>query len=439
MRRIDRLLGRTSQRSAPVVIGNFNDWASFMTQFSFGGSGYAVDGTVDSLDSMIGNVHRKWGPVAGAVVARGSLMSQVVPVWQNDIRGQAAYGNLFGTRDLTLFEQPTGVTREHLFSQVEIHVAYAGNAYLYAPPAGGLELLQPDRVRMVFASTVDTSDPNVLAATSDLLGYRYYKNGLHAEPEGIAIEHVAHFAPEPSATNPFLGESWVTGIVREAIVANKANAHLESFFDNGATPRTIVTPSKELTAAQVGAFQEMFEQRNTGAENAYKTWWIGGGSDINVVGTNLNDLDMRHVTGGLETAVSVRSRVPASVLGTREGMAGSSLNAGNYSATRRLWADGWFSPYAGAFCSELATLIPNPTGARLTFDPDRVLFLQEDRRDAAEIVSLKAAALRQLVDAGFDPDSAVDAVRTENLAALEHSGLTSVQLLPPGTTEGDPT
>ena len=54
--------------------------------------------------------------------------------------------------------------------------------------------------------------------------------------------------------------------------------------------------------------------------------------------------------GGFETRVAARSRVPAAVLGIREGMQGSALNAGNYGATRRMWADGWFSPTVDGLC-----------------------------------------------------------------------------------------
>jgi hypothetical protein len=48
---------------------------------------------------------------------------------------------------------------------------------------------------------------------------------------------------------------------------------------------------------------------------------------------------------------------------------------------------------------------------------------------------LKAATLRNLVDAGFTADSAVTAVETGDFTSLEHSGLFSVQLQPPGAND----
>ena len=59
-------------------------------------------------------------------------------------------------------------------------------------------------------------------------------------------------------------------------------------------------------------------------------------------------------------------------------------------------------------------------------------FLQEDVRDDAEILQMKAAAYRQFVEAGVTPDAARAVVVTGDLARLDHSGLVSVQLQPIG-------
>ena len=46
----------------------------------------------------------------------------------------------------------------------------------------------------------------------------------------------------------------------------------------------------------------------------------------------------------------------------------------------------------------------------------------------AEVQVKQAQAIRQYVDAGFEPDSVVDAVNAGDLKRLKHSGLYSVQL-----------
>ena len=417
---------------APAVVGSFDDWLKYVTSFSFDGVGYEATPGGD-MDSFVSAVGRRSGLVAGAIAARGYLMSQLVPVWRNDSRGDSQYGQLFGNSSLDALNDPHGaITRQQFMMTVESHVAFAGKAVVAARD-DGFELLRPDRAHPVMASTVETSDPQVVISSGDLVGWLYYKNGHDAEPETLMPDKVATFIPEPHPTNPFEGEAWVWAVVEDVMINRYGNQHVKSYFKNGATPRTIIMPDKTLTPDQIGEFQGVFDEKHRGAGNAYKTAWIGGGSSIQVIGSNLSELDLRHVTGSVDAAVTVRSRVPAIVLGTREGLAGSSLNAGNYASTRRLWADGWFTPHAEHFLASMSRLLPTPAGGPtvLTFDPHLVLFLQEDRKDAAEIDSIKAGAIRQLIDAGFEPASAVDAIVNENFARLNHTGLTSVQLVAP--------
>jgi hypothetical protein len=43
----------------------------------------------------------------------------------------------------------------------------------------------------------------------------------------------------------------------------------------------------------------------------------------------------------------------------------------------------------------------------------------------------EAGTIKSLIDAGFDPDTVVDAVMSADYSRLVHSGLYSVQLQPP--------
>jgi hypothetical protein len=98
-----------------------------------------------------------------------------------------------------------------------------------------------------------------------------------------------------------------------------------------------------------------------------------------------------------------------------------------------MWADGWFSPTADGLAATLEGLLTLPERGAPELRPDtaRVLFLQEDRKDQAEIGQLHANSARALVDAGYDPPSVVAAITTDDLSKLVHSGLYSVQLQPP--------
>ena len=183
----------------------------------------------------------------------------------------------------------------------------------------------------------------------------------------------------------------------------------------------------------------MLEARHRGLGNAYRTLYLTTGADATVVGSNFKDMDLKAVQGAGETRISMLSRVPASLLGISEGLSGSSLNAGNFSAARRSFADTWVYPTLQDLAASLETIVdirPNKkTGlidSELWFDTVDMPILREDAKDAAEIESIKAATIRQLVDGGFKPDTVIAAVKGQDIGLLVHSGKLSVQLQEPG-------
>jgi hypothetical protein len=132
--------------------------------------------------------------------------------------------------------------------------------------------------------------------------------------------------------------------------------------------------------------------------------------------------------------------VPAPLLGISEGLAGSSLNAGNFGMARRIFADTWVFPILADLAACMAPMVPMPDlNTELWFHTRDIPLLREDARDAAEIVQVQAMTIRQLVDGGFDPESVVSAVAGQDVTLLQHSGLLSVQLQEPGTApDGQP-
>ncbi len=72
------------------------------------------------------------------------------------------------------------------------------------------------------------------------------------------------------------------------------------------------------------------------------------------------------------------------------------------------------------------------------FDDRDIPFCQEDVKDSADIKAVESQALRTLVDAGFEPTSAVAAITTGDMSLLKHTNLYSVQLQPPGTVAALP-
>lgn len=391
--------------------------------------GSPVEVSTANFESMVRTTTTS-SVVSSAIAARQLVVSQLVFKW----RSLGDDGRMFGTPELLPLERPgDDMTRQGLLTKLEPDVAYHGNAFVRRLPDNRLRRLRPDWVQILVGSNERPEDAGV-AGDAEVIGYVYKPGGQHSKHRGqvLGLSEVAHWAPEPHPLSNFIGEAWVSAVWREVAADMQSTDHVSKFFDNAATANMVaLAPPQVVTPEQFREWVDTFDGAHRGAVNAWRTIYAQAGTDVKVVGSQLGDLKMSELQGGFETRVSSRSRVPATVLLIREGLGGSALNAGNYAQTRRLWADSWFQPYAQGLCASLQRLVTVPSGAELTFDPGRVLLLQEDEKDAADTFVQYAAALRQLVDAGWEPDAAVEYLRSRgDLSKLlgQHSGLPSVQV-----------
>jgi hypothetical protein len=214
--------------------------------------------------------------------------------------------------------------------------------------------------------------------------------------------------------------------------------HKTSFIDNAATPNMAVTLAKEVSPDAFDAFVAKMDGAHKGAENAGKTLYIGGGADVTVVGADMKQLDFKVVQGAGESRIAAAAGVGAVIAQFSEGMQGSSLNAGNYNAARRRFADITCRKLWQSACGAFASIVVPPRGSRLWYDADGIPFLQEDAKDAADIEMVKASTIRQLVDGGFEPESVIAAVEAQDMSLLVHTGKLSVQLQEPGAALDGP-
>ncbi len=180
------------------------------------------------------------------------------------------------------------------------------------------------------------------------------------------------------------------------------------------------------------------EEKHAGVANAYRTLYLTLGADATVVGSDMKQLDFKATQGAGETRLAVLSRVPAPLLGISEGLAGSSLNAGNFGMARRMFADTWVYPSLQDVCAALAPLVRVPADAELWFDTADMPILREDAKDAADIEQIKQQTITGYVRDGFTWESSVAAVRGQDVSLLKHSGLVSVQLYKPGEIPATP-
>jgi len=381
-------------------------------------------------------------PAFAAQMVRALVLSQVRFTFRNPPYDSSAPRKTFGTGALQLLERPwpNGTTGD-LVGLMEWHAGLAGNSFVLRKP-DRLRVLRPDFTYPVYGSELEPESPDH-ALDGDLLGYVYQNGGLnnpHTKPTLLLPEDVAHWIPAGLADplNPGMGMSWITAGLRDIQADQAASEFKVKYLTNGATPNLVINGIPATTPDQYNEIVDMLEERHTGLANAYRTLYLTTGADAKVVGSNLQELDMKGTQGNGETRLSMLSRVPAPVLGIAAGLEGSSLNAGNFGQARRLFSDTWVLPTLQSLAGALADVIDVPSRAELWFDTVDMPLLREDAKDAAEINSINAKTILQHVSAGATYDSAVSAVMSGDLRVLKWSGLSSVQLQVPGTPKALP-
>lgn len=421
-----------SLRRKPVEERNAFSWPDYlrlMEQFSFQGVQYvAPGGNIQEMSALHGGAN----PIVAACIAvRALVFSEVRFVFQQYSNGRP--GNMFGNESLAILERPwQSATTGDLLARMEVDASLYGNSYWVRPNGvGELIRLNPTRVKIVTADVVDAETD--LPYGRRLVGYSVV-NDQDKELAFFLPEDVAHYRPLADPDHPFRGRSWLSTVMSDVGADNEMTTFKHSFLRNSATPNMVVKFEPGISQEAHKKFKESLEARHQGASQAFKTLYLGAGADIKMVGSNLEQLNFKQVQGAGETRIAAAAGVPASILGISEGLAGSALNAGNYTAARRRFADGTMRPLWRSAAGALQTLVPPPSGGvRLWYDDRDVSFLQEDVLDSAEIRGKDATTMRTLVDGGFDPQSVIDAVTTGDMTLLTHSGTLSVQLQPPST------
>lgn len=429
------------QRSYTTSGLAFQDWVDY---FTYGNTAYPLLRTSmqpldeESLAQSATAAYHTSGPVFALVVARLQVFAQARFQWTRFEGGQPT--DLFGSPSLALLERPwAGGTTADLLARMEVDVSLAGNSYIrkiVRPGGSRLVRLRPDWVTIVMGSMEDADHPGE-AGDVEVLGYLYRPGGPGGRGRSVALttDELAHYAPLPDPDANFLGQSWITPLLRDVQADSAMTEHKRMFMANAATPNLIIRFDAQTTMEQVRDFAELFEADHTGVWNAYKTLYLGGGADPVTVGKDFQQLEFSATQGKGESRLAAAAGVPPSWVGFSEGLQGSALNAGNFGAARRRYGDGTMQHLWLNAAASLEPLVRDPQrvpGASLWFDTRAVSFLREDASDVAEIQGREAATIAGLVKEGFEPQSVIDAVRNHDWTRLVHSGLLSVQLQPPG-------
>lgn len=418
-----------------------DEWAD--QWFKYQGLGYPLIGRHQSnihsdyecppndFVGYINGMYKTDGIVFACMMTRQLVFSEARFMFQHMEKGRP--GDLFGKPELELLEKPwpNGTTGELLARAIQ-DVDLCGNHYVVREP-GRLRRLRPDWVDIVLTAPPDE------AVESDVWGYVYKPGGT--EDSSLWTTYVpgeiAHWSPIPDPDAQYRGMSWLTPIVREIMADKAATKHKAKFFENAATPNLAVAFKETVTQEQFKEFMEQMNSLKGGVEHAYETLYLGGGADVTVVGKDLKQMDFKATQGAGETRIAAAARVSPVIVGLSEGMQGSSLNSGNFTAAKRLFGDATMRPLWRSVAAAYAPIISVPKDARLWYDDRDIAFLRADRTETVEIQSTEASTIAKLVQDGYTHESVVEAVLQEDWRLLEHSGLFSVQLQPPFDTNFD--
>lgn len=381
------------------------------------------------------------GVVFGCMQLRMLVFSEARFLWRQYRNGRPS--QLFGDQALSLLERPwPGGTTGELLGHMDQDVGLGGNFWATTVGTGSdqrIRRLRSDWVTVITGSQSDSDDPFALDAKPVAVVYDPPQRGQRREPIVLDPADVVHYSPIPDPEAQWRGMSWLTPVLREVQADKAATVHKLNFFKRGATPGFAVSYDSTLSRDEVEEYVELFRETHEGAENAYRTLHLGGGAEPHTVGANLEQMDFRATQGAGETRIIMASGLHPVVVGASEGLAGSSLNAGNFSSARRKVADALFRPLWRMAAASLEQIVEQPQGAgvHLWYDDRDVAFLREDAKDEAEIKSVDASTMSRLIDTGFEPGTVVSAVQTGDWTQLVHTGLVSVQLQPPGASADD--
>jgi hypothetical protein len=414
-----------------------NGWDDVQSWIQMAGAQFPVQTSAllgSSLDALpsgddFSQIYKTNGIVFACMAIRQRVFSQITFRFATLNNGKI--GKLFGGPEIDILSRPwTNGTTGDLASRMILDADTKG-AFFGVREAGTIYRRDPMKMAVVLSG--DPAEDEFV----DVMGYVYRPKGKQGPVYTYTPSQVCHWTPviDPDASYT-KGMSWITPILREIRSDNSATDAKAKVFANGMTPNVIVKfPPDVMNQDQFNKFKAKMEAEYAGATKAGKTMYLAPGADVEVVGANFKEMDFSETQGRDETRIASAAGVPPVLVGLKESLAGSSLNQGNYAASRRSFADGTMSDLYRGAAAALETIVPAPQAkgpSKLWFDISQVPFFREDRDSAAEIQATQAQTIKSYIDAGFEPDSVIAAVENEDRSLLVHSGRYSVQLLPPG-------
>lgn len=426
---LDRIAAaRAEARNATAI--SIYDWAKMFSpgeQVTYGGNTYQA-WQVNQGPTSPAAGYIEANPVVFACVLNRVLLFSEARFQFQQLRGGRP-GDLFGTDSLAVLEQPwAGATTRDLLIQMELDVARHGNSY-WVNDGPFLQRLDPAKVKILTELATDQM------LTGYQIGERLLAYAYMAGDDRVVIYEpgeICHYkSPLTAPTNRFVGSSWLSPCLPDIDADELMTGHKRAHLRNGAAVPFTISYDAGITPEQFAELVRVYKEQHSGPENSGKPLHIGGGADVKTIGQTFEQLAFKATQGHTETRIAACAGVPPVIVGLSEGLAAATYS--NYGQARRRLVDGTMRPLWGATAGALQSVVAVPGGSRLWYDDRDIPFLREDVKDQAAILKERMLTIESGVRGGFEPDSVVDAVTSDDLARLVHTGLYSVQLQPPMT------
>jgi phage portal protein BeeE len=388
---------------------------------------YGQPGSEPILPALMSNTAGAYSGnavVFGAILARLMLFSEATFAFRDVtdkhlFGGYETDGRTLGARLLRKLENPwpNGTTGELLARMIQ-DVDLAGNAYI-RDAGDQLVRLRPDWVTIISELVPDPLG----RPYRKVIGYHYDppQTGPDEGPPALFdVDEVAHWSPIPDPWAHFRGMSWLTPVLREVAADQAMTTHKIRYLQNAASPNLLVKYSQKLGKDTVARIQTQIESRHGGVDNAFRTMVLDEGADVTVIGNSFEQMSFATVQAAGENRILVASGVPGIVIGSKEGLMAATYS--NYEQAMRRFADLTMRPLWRSACASLQQLVTPPAGARLWFDVSDIAALRQGEKERADTLLVQAQSISEFVKFGYDPESAVAAVSSSNLALLKHPG-----------------
>jgi phage portal protein BeeE len=384
---------------------------------------YGLNGNEAVLPTQVADTYQAFSSnsiVFGAMLARMSLFSEATFAFRDRTDKHLFGADETDGRRLTALrklENPWGnATTGELLARMIQDVDLAGNAYIWATDEGELVRLRPDWVTIISELAIDS------------IGRRYRRViGYYWEPpqgftdEGppalFGVDEIAHWSPNPDPWANFRGMSWLTPVLREVAADNLMTAYKTRYLTNAASPNLLLRYTQRLGNKSIDNIRDRIEARHGGLDNAFRTLVLDEGADATVIGNNFEQMSFSTVQAAGENRIVIASGVPGIVIGAKEGLAAATYS--NYEQALRRFADLTMRPLWRSVCACLASIVTVPNSAKLWYDISDIAALRQGEQQQAETMLVKAQAVAELVNAQFEPKSAVEAITSGDMSLLE--------------------